>query len=118
MSKEKPIVHDQALGYVRIDYQGPPKTSRQVRDLRDAVMRVLDRLGVPAGTAKNEALQQKTIDNGLIELQLKIPVSLLEEAQDPISLQIQAAEQRHYGASVRAALRDLFDQWRRQSVRR
>jgi trimethylamine:corrinoid methyltransferase-like protein len=118
MDNEKIVPEETPLGYVRFDYQGPPKSRKQIEAIELGTMQVLDRLGVPAAGKPNEALQQKTISGGVIEIQLRIPAALLEPAVDSITRALQEVEQRHYGSRVRKCLQNLFRQWRQKAPKK
>ena len=107
-----------ALGSVKIEYEGPPVSRKIVREIERGVMLALDGLGVPDSTPKEVGVQEKTILGGVLSISVRVPIDLLRQRKDRSSLPEDAItniERKAYAMALRSALASDFKAWRKQA---
>ncbi len=101
-------------------YEGPEIGRSVINEIESGLVAGLNTLGLPAASAV-PGIMKKTVDEGFLELTVRIPVPLLraaakeeESPQNELMAQIRAAEREVYGAGVRNAISRAFNRWRSQ----
>lgn len=122
LDPEKEAELQELAGDVRLKWEGPPLSRREVRRIETAVKTLLDRLEVPSGASPEAGITQQGLECGVVEVTVRIPVALLEsDAEDPGERMadeiLREAAWEAWGAAFRKALTRTFRKWRRAASR-
>ena len=107
----------EALGYVKLTYTGPILSSDDIRQVQRGVTEALDGMGLPTMAPSHAAIMAGTIENGIVEITVRVPVDLLKrtDADDLPSRAREAQlvlERAAFGTEIRKTLRGTFRKWR------
>lgn len=110
----------EAMGTVKLSYTGPLMSREDIRQVQRGVTLALDAMGLPTMAPPHAAIMAGTIENGVVEITMRVPVDLLKKpAEEDMVAKIRESqrvlERAALGVEIRRRLRSTFREWRKRA---